>query len=144
MFSLIDYSKCRRFWSHWFVCSSNGKNEWILWESRNGILSGLQINFVIFSFILDAFCRCVVTNQSRDTFVVWCTRSPTWDMTMKYTNIELWGDVTEFAVNPPIIVLEVFDKDAGVSNLKSKKNFKVFWRLNSLENWFYLLCPEKG
>ena len=63
----------------------------------------------------DAFCRCVVTSQSKDTFVVWCTRSPTWDMMLKYTDIELWGEVTEFAVNPPIIVLEVFDKDAGVS-----------------------------
>ena len=34
---------------------------------------------------------------------------------MIFDNIELWGEVTEFAVNPPIIVLEVFDQDAGVN-----------------------------
>lgn len=36
---------------------------------------------------------------------------------MIFDDIELWGEVTEFAVNPPIIVLEVFDQDAGVSLL---------------------------
>jgi len=36
-------------------------------------------------------------------------------MTMIFDDIELWGEVAEFAVNPPIIVLEVFDQDAGVS-----------------------------
>ena len=28
-------------------------------------------------------------------------------MMLKYTDVELWGDVTEFAVNPPLIILEV-------------------------------------
>ena len=65
------------------------------------------------SGLSDAFLRCVVTHQPKDTSVVWETRSPTWDVTMKYTDIELWGDVTEFAVNPPLIILEVFDQDPG-------------------------------
>ena len=36
---------------------------------------------------------------------------------MIFDDIELWGEVTEFAVNPPVIVLEVFDQDAGVNLL---------------------------
>ena len=65
--------------------------------------------------MLDAFCRCVITYKPQETFVVWETRSPTWDTMLKYCDIELWGDVTELAVNPPVIVLEIFDRDAGVS-----------------------------
>jgi len=65
------------------------------------------------SGLSDAFCRCVVTYKPQDTYVVWETRSPTWDTTMKYVDIDLWGDVTEIAVNPPIIVLEIFDQDTG-------------------------------
>ena len=59
----------------------------------------------------------MVTYKSQDTYVVWVTRSPTWDITMIFDDIELWGEVTEFAVNPPVIVLEVFDQDAGVNLL---------------------------
>lgn len=67
------------------------------------------------SGLSDAFCRCVVTYKPQDTHVIWETRSPTWDCMLKYVDIELWGDVQEFVVNPPVIVLEIFDKDAGGS-----------------------------
>ncbi len=30
---------------------------------------------------------------------------------LKFKDIELWGELAEFAVNPPVIVIEVFDKD---------------------------------
>ena len=74
-----------------------------------------------FSFLLlDAFCRCVVTYVPQDTYVVWETRSPTWDTTLIYKEVELWGDVAELAVNPPIIVLEIFDRDPGVITAVSK------------------------
>ena len=31
-----------------------------------------------------------------------------------FKELVLWGDVNEIAVNPPTIVVEVFDKDIGV------------------------------
>ena len=34
-------------------------------------------------------------------------------MTSWILDVELWGDVEEFAVNPPTIVLEFFDMDDG-------------------------------
>ena len=34
-----------------------------------------------------------------------------------FRDLILWGDVNEIAVNPPTIVVEVFDKDIGVSFL---------------------------
>ena len=48
-----------------------------------------------------------------DTYVVWETRSPTWDVMLKFTDVIMWGDATEFSVNPPTIVLEIFDMDPG-------------------------------
>ena len=56
-----------------------------------------------------------MTYKFQQTFVVWETRSPTWDMMLRFDEIELWGEVEEFAVNPPIIVIELFDQDFGVS-----------------------------
>ena len=52
-----------------------------------------------------------------DTRVIWETRSPTWDQMLVFRDLILWGDVNEIAVNPPTIVVEVFDKDIGVSFL---------------------------
>ena len=35
---------------------------------------------------------------------------------LMFKDLILWGDVNEIAVNPPTIVIEVFDKDIGVLN----------------------------
>ena len=53
----------------------------------------------------------IVTNQAQETYTVYKTRSPTWDHMLKFEGIELWGDAVEFAVNPPVIVIEIFDRD---------------------------------
>lgn len=63
----------------------------------------------------DAFARVIFTHLVADTRVIWETRSPTWDQMLVFRDLILWGDVNEIAVNPPTIVVEVFDKDIGVS-----------------------------
>ena len=65
--------------------------------------------------ITDAFGRVIFTHLVADTRVIWETRSPTWDQMLVFKDLILWGDVNEIAVNPPTIVIEVFDKDIGVS-----------------------------
>ena len=65
----------------------------------------------------DAFARVIFTHLVADTRVIWETRSPTWDQMLVFRDLILWGDVNEIAVNPPTIVVEVFDKDIGVSFL---------------------------
>lgn len=65
--------------------------------------------------ITDAFGRVIFTHLVADTRVIWETRSPTWDQMLVFRDLILWGDVNEIAVNPPTIVIEVFDKDIGVS-----------------------------
>ena len=64
--------------------------------------------------LLDAFAKVIFTHFIAETRVIWETRSPTWDQTIIFEDIYLWGDVSEIAVNPPTIVVEIFDKDIGV------------------------------
>lgn len=66
--------------------------------------------------LTDAFGRVIFTHLVADTRVIWETRSPTWDQMLMFKDLILWGDVNEIAVNPPTIVIEVFDKDIGVLN----------------------------
>eukprot|EP00795_Rhopilema_esculentum_P007851 gene7851-13729_t len=63
------------------------------------------------SGLSDAFARVIVTNQALETHVIENTRSPTWDTMLKFEDIEFWGEPEEFAVNPPVIVIEIFDMD---------------------------------
>ena len=74
-----------------------------------------HIFYTIFSvLLLDAFAKVIFTHFIAETRVIWETRSPTWDQTIIFEDIYLWGDVNEIAVNPPTIVVEIFDKDIGV------------------------------
>ncbi|XP_065061799.1 otoferlin-like isoform X2 [Rhopilema esculentum] len=59
----------------------------------------------------DAFARVIYCNKVKETRVVWETRSPTWDQMLKFKNITLWGNADEFCVSPPIVVIEIYDKD---------------------------------
>ena len=43
-----------------------------------------------------------------------------------FKELILWGDVNEIAVNPPTIVVEVFDKDIGVSSDLSSISLTAF------------------
>lgn len=73
-------------------------------------------SFLLLVTLIDAFGRVIFTHLVSDTRVIWETRSPTWDQMLMFKELILWGDVNEIAVNPPTIVVEVFDKDIGVSS----------------------------
>lgn len=75
----------------------------------------LQFSWHDLVLITDAFGRVIFTHLVADTRVIWETRSPTWDQMLVFKDLILWGDVNEIAVNPPTIVIEVFDKDIGVN-----------------------------
>ena len=47
---------------------------------------------------------------------------------LKFDGIEFWGDPEEFAVNPPVIVIEVFDMDKELIGSVSL----TFWRVTLL------------
>lgn len=90
--------------------------------------------FLLYYFrvlLTDAFGRVIFTHLVADTRVIWETRSPTWDQMLVFKDVVLWGDVNEIAVNPPTIVIEVFDKDIGVGKLFFK-NDSIFTAYQSI------------
>ena len=92
------------------------------------IVNAKLISNGVLVFLADAFGRVIFTHLVADTRVIWETRSPTWDQMLVFKDLILWGDVNEIAVNPPTIVIEVFDKDIGVSQgfLVEISNLPIF------------------
>ncbi len=54
-------------------------------------------------------------NQSMKTEIVNKTLSPTWDQTLIFETVEVYGNIFEIEKNPPNITIEIFDKDTFVS-----------------------------
>ena len=54
-------------------------------------------------------------NRSQKTELKKKTLCPTWDQTLIFDEIEIPGDPSIIATNPPDIVVEVFDDDTFVS-----------------------------
>jgi hypothetical protein len=49
------------------------------------------------------------------TEIVNKTLSPTWDQTLIFETVEVYGNIFEIEKNPPNITIEIFDKDTFVS-----------------------------
>ena len=104
----VRFSSCKHAVSILVQCVQCGTLLWLHYPPchiSHGSLS---------SFVTDAFARVIFTHLASDTRVIWETRSPTWDQMLVFKDVILWGDVNEIAVNPPTIVIEIFDKDLGV------------------------------
>lgn len=52
---------------------------------------------------------------SKTTEVIGTTLNPTWDQTLIFEDIEIYGDPQTVARNPPDVVLELYDSDQVVS-----------------------------
>ena len=48
------------------------------------------------------------------TEVIFKTLSPTWDQTLIFETVEIYGNINEIERNPPKITIEIFDKDLYV------------------------------
>lgn len=65
------------------------------------------------SGLSDAFGRVIINDQAADTSVIWETRSPTWNQTLMFFDLIIWGDMEAIVENPPTIMAEIFDFDEG-------------------------------
>jgi hypothetical protein len=74
--------------------------------------------------------------QSLKTEIITKTISPTWDQTLIFDSVEIHGNPSEIAINPPQVVIEVFDYDPNVINFILSKILK---RINNiLEHKIYI------
>ncbi|XP_036430127.1 myoferlin isoform X1 [Colossoma macropomum] len=59
----------------------------------------------------DPYCHVSFLHVSKTTEIIKATLNPTWDQTLLFNDIEIYGDPQTIAHNPPSVVLELFDSD---------------------------------
>lgn len=67
----------------------------------------------------DPYAIVSFLHQSQKTVVVKNTLNPTWDQTLIFYEIEIFGELASIAEQPPNIVVELYDHDTYVSLLPS-------------------------
>lgn len=70
--------------------------------------------FKIFFLISDPYARIVFGTQSQVTETLTRTICPTWDQTLIFDNVQIYGSIDKVARNPPEVIIELFDKDPVV------------------------------
>lgn len=87
---------------------------WMAWSrARQRFLHSL-FQFPISVFALDPYAIVSFLQQSQKTVVVKNTLNPTWDQTLIFYEIEIFGDPQNVADSPPNIVVELYDHDTYV------------------------------
>jgi hypothetical protein len=56
--------------------------------------------------------------MSKTTETIKATLNPTWDQTLIFQDVEIYGDPQKIAQYPPDVVLEFYDKDQVVGVIK--------------------------
>lgn len=81
-------------------------------------------------FAVDPYCQVIFVTQSLKTEIINRTLSPTWDQTLIFESVEIHGSPTETTINPPNVLIEVFDHDPYV--IERKIFFSYFKNLNKI------------
>ena len=67
------------------------------------------------SGLSDPFARVSFSDRSLCTQVIDETLNPTWDETLTFDDLTIYGSIDHIRENPPTIVVEIFDQDRMVS-----------------------------
>ncbi|XP_048361816.1 myoferlin isoform X1 [Sphaerodactylus townsendi] len=59
----------------------------------------------------DPYAHVSFLHRSKTTEIIHSTLNPTWDQTLIFDEIEIYGDPQAVAQNPPLVVVELFDND---------------------------------
>lgn len=63
----------------------------------------------------DPYAIVSFLHQSQKTVTQRNTLNPTWDQTLIFYEVEIFGDPETTAANPPNVVVELYDQDTYVS-----------------------------
>lgn len=72
----------------------------------------------------DPYAHVSFLHRSKTTEIIHSTLNPTWDQTIIFDEIEIYGDPQMVAQNPPQVVVELFDNDQVVGTVP---NFYVLF-----------------
>lgn len=75
-------------------------------------------------FSADPYAIVSFLHQSQKTVTVRNTLNPTWDQTLIFYEVEIFGDLEAMMANPPNVMVELYDQDTYVS-VVSKFHAKI-------------------
>lgn len=75
-----------------------------------------------FSSVTDPYAHVSFLHLSKTTEKLKATLNPTWDQTLIFNDIEIYGDPQSIADSPPDVVLEFYDSDQVVGCVDSGIN----------------------
>lgn len=68
--------------------------------------------------VLDPYAHVSFLHRSKTTEIIHATLNPTWDQTIIFDEIEIYGEPQTVLQNPPKVIIELFDNDQVVGNLE--------------------------
>lgn len=68
--------------------------------------------------LLDPYAHVSFLHRSKTTEIIHSTLNPTWDQTIIFDEIEIYGEPQTVLHNPPKVIIELFDHDQVVDNLE--------------------------
>lgn len=74
----------------------------------------MALDFFCIDLITDPYVHVSFLHMSQTTETVKSTLNPTWDQTLIFNRVQIYGDPQTIACNPPQVVLEIFDNDQVV------------------------------
>uniref|UniRef100_A0A8C9VK30 Myoferlin n=1 Tax=Scleropages formosus TaxID=113540 RepID=A0A8C9VK30_SCLFO len=79
----------------------------------------------------DPYAHVSFLHMSKTTEIIKSTLNPTWDQTLIFQNLEIYGEPQALAHNPPSIILEFFDSDqVGKDESLGRSMFLPMVKLN--------------
>jgi len=72
------------------------------------------VYFVVNGYSADPFARVAFLNYSQATEKIDKTLCPTWDQSLIFDCIDVYGEPKDVAAKPPQIIIEIFDHDPFV------------------------------
>ncbi|XP_066428949.1 dysferlin isoform X5 [Eleutherodactylus coqui] len=93
----------------------------------------------------DPYAIVSFLHQSQKTVVVKSTLNPTWDQTLIFHEIEIFGDPTTVAEFPPNIVVEIYDHDTyGADEFMGRCICKPSLERSPRLSWYPIMMGEKN
>lgn len=90
------------------------------------LIINIQILFLSLRVFSDPYARVVFGTQSQVTEILTTTICPTWDQTLIFENVQIYGSIDKVARYPPEVIIELFDKDPVVSQSLTYGEASVF------------------
>lgn len=110
---------------------------WLIWPLSHSTC-GNHLHLV---FATDPYCHVSFLHVSQTTEIIKANLNPTWDQTLIFNTIEIYGDPQTVAENPPSVALELFDSDQVV---RMCSDLDVFITSIQIDGVWWYLCALQG